>query len=76
MGFHIVGRWEAAWRQSAGATARHMLYLEILPPVVTMLIMSHARKRNVWCVTLDNAGAAFVLNRLSSTHAGVVAATS
>ena len=65
MGFHIVGRWPDAWRQSAGDTARHMLYLEILPPVVTMLVLAQARKDNVWCAALDNAGPAFVLNRLS-----------
>ena len=30
-----------------------------------MLVLGHARQGNVWCSALDNAGAAFVLNRLS-----------
>jgi len=65
MGFHIVGRWPASWRQSATATARHMLYKELLPPVVAALVLAHARPDNVWCSALDNAGAAFVLNKMS-----------
>ena len=42
MGFHIVGRWPARWRQSAGDTARSMLYMELLPPVVAALVLGRS----------------------------------
>ena len=65
MGFHIVGRWPARWRQSAGVSARSMLYLELLPPVVAAIVLARLIRDKVWCAALDNAGAAFVLNKLS-----------
>ena len=65
MGFHIVGRWPPRWRQSAGTSARSMLYLELLPPVVGAIVLGRLFQRQVWCAALDNAGAAFVLNKLS-----------
>ena len=33
--------------------------------MVAALVLAQARKDNVWCAALDNAGAAFVLNKLS-----------
>ena len=65
MGYHIVGRWPPRWRQSAGKSARSMLYLELLPPVVGAIVLGRLFRNQVWCAALDNAGAAFVLNKLS-----------
>ena len=42
-----------------------MLYLELLPPIVAVIVLARLFKKNVWCAALDNAGAAFVLNKLS-----------
>ena len=65
MGFHIVGRWPPRWRQSADKSARSMLYLELLPPVVGEIVLGRLFPKQVWCAALDNSGAAFVLNKLS-----------
>ena len=67
MGFHIVGPWPAGWKQSYGRDAPHMLFKELLAPVVGTLVLGSSAKGNVWCVALDNSGAAYVLNKLSST---------
>ena len=42
-----------------------MLYLELLPPVVATIVLDRLIDKIVWCSALDNAGAAFVLNKLS-----------
>ena len=42
-----------------------MLYFELLPPVVAAIVLASAKPGTVWCSALDNAGAAFVLNKLS-----------
>lgn len=65
MGYHIVGPWPKGWKQSDGTDAPHMLFKELLPPVMAALILGPSAKGNVWCVAVDNSGAAFVLNKLS-----------
>lgn len=65
MGFHIVGPWPDGWRQTFGPDAPHMLFKELLAPVMGTLVLGPSARNNVWCVALDNSGAAYVLNKLS-----------
>ena len=64
-GLHIVGAWPANWRQSTGEDDPHMLYKELVPPVVTTLLLAPMLKQQVLCCALDNAGVAFTINKLS-----------
>ena len=65
-GLHFVGPWPAHWRQSSGSGVDpSMLYKELVPPVLTTLLLAPMLKREVLCCALDNAGAAFCINRLS-----------
>lgn len=65
-GYHIVGYWPERWKQSKGPGVPNMLFKEMVPPVIaTLLLASHFQGR-VLCAGLDNAGAAFVINALSS----------
>ena len=65
MGLHIAGPWPREWQQSAGAGAPHMLFKEMLAPVVTSLLLAPFVPGAVFACATDNAGAAFVLNSLS-----------
>ena len=65
MGLHIVGPWPAGWRQSDGASAPGMLLKELIPPVVTILLLAQWCPKVVFAAATDNAGVAFVLNSLS-----------
>ena len=64
-GYHIVGRWPAHWRQSAGDGVPSMQFKELVPPVVATLLLAPWMRRKVLCGAFDNAGVAFVLNSLS-----------
>ena len=66
MGLHIVGPWPAAWRQSRGASAPHMLFKELVAPAVATMLLAPFRRGTVACAALDNAGTAFTVNSLSS----------
>ena len=65
MGFHVVGRWPPEWRQSAGKGAPDMLFKELVPVVVMILLLAPWCSGAVFASALDNAGSAFVLNALS-----------
>ena len=65
MGFHVVGNWPEAWRQSRGPSAPGMLFKELLPVVVITLLLAPWCSGMVFASALDNAGAAFVLNALN-----------
>ncbi len=65
LGYHIVGAWPAAWRQSAGTESKNMLFKELVAPAVSAVLLAHCIKGKVLCCALDNAGVAFVLNSLS-----------
>ena len=66
LGMHIVGPWPEHWRQSSkSGVDPHMLYKELVPPVVTTLLLAPMLQDEVLCSALDNAGAAFSINRLS-----------
>ena len=67
MGLHIVGTWPWAWRQSVGVRKVGMLFKETVPPALTTMLLAPMLHHQVLCAALDNAGAAFILNRLSST---------
>ena len=64
-GLHIVGAWPPHWRQSTGSDDPHMLYKELVPPVVTTLLLAPMLEQQVLCCALDNAGVAFTINKLS-----------
>ena len=64
-GLHIVGAWPPHWRQSTGSDDPHMLYKELVPPVVTTLLLAPMLQQQVLCCALDNAGVAFTINKLS-----------
>ena len=65
-GMHFVEPWPAHWKQSSGSGADpHMLYKELVAPVVTTLLLAPMLKKEVLCCALDNAGVAFSINRLS-----------
>lgn len=65
-GMHIVGPWPPHWRQSADSEVKpHMLYKELVPPVVTTLLLAPMLQAQVLCCALDNAGVAFSINRMS-----------
>ena len=65
-GYHIVGHWPKHWKQSAGKNVPHMLYKELVPPSVAVLLLAKHMCRKVLCCALDNAGVAYVLNALPS----------
>ena len=65
MGMHIVGTWPHEWRQSTGVRNVHMLFKELVPPAVSTMLLAPMLDKQVLCAALDNAGAAFTLNRLS-----------
>ena len=65
MGLHIVGTWPWEWRQSVGLRNVHMLFKELVPPSLTTMLLAPMLDKQVLCAALDNAGAAFTLNRLS-----------
>ena len=67
MGLHIVGTWPREWRQSVGERKVNMLFKELVPPSVTTMLLAPMLDRQVLCAAMDNAGAAFTLNRLSGT---------
>ena len=64
MGFHFVGPWPDQWRQSDGHDSPSMLFKELVPPVVTSVLLAPLLRKQVLCCALDNAGAAFTLNSL------------
>ena len=65
-GMHFVGPWPAHWKQSAeSGEDPHMLYKELVAPVITTLLLAPMLRREVLCCALDNAGVAFSINRLS-----------
>ena len=65
-GMHFVGPWSAHWRQSSGSGVDpNMLYKELVPAVLTTLLLAPMLRSEVLCCALDNAGAAFSINRLS-----------
>ena len=66
MGLHIVGTWPRAWRQSIGTRKVGMLFKEVVPPVLTTMLLAPLLHHQVLCAALDNAGAAFTINRLSA----------
>ena len=65
MGMHIVGCWPEAWKQSGGTRKVGMLFKEVVPPALTTVLVAPMLKHQVLCSALDNAGAAFTINRLS-----------
>ena len=70
MQFHVVGVWPEAWKQSSGPGAPGMLFKELVPVVViTMLLAPWCSKDTVFAAALDNAGADFVINSLTSNCA-------
>ena len=64
-GMHIVGAWPPHWKQSAKADDPHMLYKELVAPVVSTLLLAPMLEQQVLCCALDNAGVAFTINKLS-----------
>lgn len=66
MGMHIVGMWPRAWRQSVGTRKVGMLFKEVVPPTLTAMLLAPLLRHQVLCSALDNAGAAFSINRLSA----------
>ena len=65
MGMHIVGSWPKEWRQSAGASAPSMLFKELVPIVIAILLLAPFCTGKVIAAATDNAGVAFVLNSMS-----------
>ena len=57
--------WAHHWKQSVGSDDPHMLYKELVAPVVSTLLLAPMLKRQVLCCALDNAGVAFTINKLS-----------
>ena len=68
MGLHIVGCWPRAWRQSCGTRKVGMLFKEVVPPALTTMLLAPLLQHQVLCAAMDNAGAAFSVNRLSSAN--------
>ena len=64
-GMHIVGAWPKQWKQSTGTSDPHMLYKELVAPVVSTLLLAPMLEKQVLCCALDNAGVAFTINKLS-----------
>ena len=64
-GIHVVGDWPAHWKQSAGVGAPSMLFKELVPIAITVLLLAARCEGKVMTVATDNAGVAFVLNSLS-----------
>ena len=46
-------------------TRTHMLYKELVAPVVSTLLLAPMLEQQVLCCALDNAGVAFTINKLS-----------
>ena len=65
MGLHIVGSWPDEWKQSAGRSAPSMLFKELVPIVISILLVARFCTGKVIAAATDNAGVAFVLNSLS-----------
>ena len=65
MGLHIVGAWPDEWKQSAGSTAPSMLFKELVPIVISILLLAPFCTGKVIAAATDNAGVAFVLNSMS-----------
>ena len=67
LGLHIVGPWPPGWEQSsASGESPSMLWKELVGPVVAMLLLARWVPHMVFASAGDNAGGAFVLNKLSS----------
>ena len=49
MGLHIVGMWPDSWRQVDGDNPRSMLYKELVPPVMTTLLLAPELRHKVLC---------------------------
>ena len=64
-GLHIVGAWPEEWKQSAGEGAPGMLFKELVPIVVSVLLIAPFCEGKVIAAATDNAGVAFVLNAMS-----------
>ena len=64
-GVHVVGNWPDEWKQSAGAGAPSMLFKELVPIVIMVLLLAARCKGKVFAAATDNAGVAFVLNSMS-----------
>ena len=64
-GVRVVGNWPDEWKQSAGADAPSMLFKELVPSVITVLLLAARCENQVFAAATDNAGVAFVLNSLS-----------
>ena len=62
-GLHIVGPWPRGWEQSAGS-GPSMLVKELVPPAVAVLLLARWVPGVVFASATDNAGGAFVLNKL------------
>ena len=65
MGVHIVGSWPDKWKQSAGGSAPSTLFKELVPNVISLLLLARFCTGKVIAAATDNAGVAFVLNSLS-----------
>ena len=65
MGLHIVGCWPEEWKQSVGSSAPSMLFKELVPIVIAVLLVARFCTGKVLAAATDNAGVAFVLNSLS-----------
>ena len=65
MGLHIVGAWPDEWKQSAGRGAPSMLFKELVPIVISILLLAPFCTGKVIAAATDNAGVAFVLNSMS-----------
>ena len=40
MGYHLVGPWPDAWKQSSSSDAPHMLFKEIAAPIITTMVFA------------------------------------
>ena len=65
MGLHVVGDWPDEWKQSAGAGVPSMLFKELVPVVIMLLLLAPFNSNKVFAAATDNAGVAFVLNAMS-----------
>ena len=66
MGLHIVGPWPDEWKQSRGPGVPHMLFKELVAPVITTMLLAPFLAGKIMCAALDNAGTAFTINKLSA----------
>ena len=65
LGLHILGVWPDAWKQSSGESSPSMLFKELVPIVLSILLLAPYCRGKVIAAATDNAGVAFVLNSMS-----------